>query len=41
MNKDRYAEIFLKYLGAPEVQKIYESFTFIPATAEELKVKSF
>jgi len=35
------AETFLKYLATSEAQRIYASYAFLPATAEELKVKSF
>jgi len=44
MNKARNTEnakVFLKYLATPDAQKIYASYAFIPATAEELKIKTF
>jgi len=44
MNKARNTEnakVFLKYLATPDAQKIYASYAFIPATAEELKLKTF
>ena len=35
------AELFLKYLATKGAQDIYESYGFIPATAGELKIKTF
>lgn len=35
------AESFLKYLGTPKAQKIYQSYGFLTATSDELKIKAF
>ncbi len=44
MNKGKNqgnAMTFLSYLATPAAQKIYQSYGFVAATKDELKVKSF
>lgn len=35
------AKVFLEYLATPAAQNIYASYAFVPATADELKIKTF